>query len=232
MFIDDQPVDDRYPNVYAYVKFSGAGSASYGLSMTLGPWNSTEIGSASAGYIGLDDIAPLTDLADAINAIAKGSHLLEEYPFSEIRERKDYNSMLRVLEILHEDGDWKGPGVYDMRDRPPTRSWASVGRYENAMMEIEAESILDAMDEQLIERTLDDLLVAVAIPFAVGDRIRLIAMPDDPRPLHPGTEGGVTGITHVGQLDDQNGFWQVQVKWDSGSHLMLSIPPDEAMKVG
>ena len=56
----------------------------------------------------------------------------------------------------------------------------------------------------------------------VGNRIRLIAMPDDPNPIPVGTEGTVTKVTHIEFM----GFTQVAVKWDNGSGLMLSMPPD------
>jgi hypothetical protein len=54
-----------------------------------------------------------------------------------------------------------------------------------------------------------------------GDRIRLLAMPDDPDPIPPGTTGTVTAVR-------QNGTWaQVDVNWDNGRTLMLVVPPDQ-----
>jgi len=54
-----------------------------------------------------------------------------------------------------------------------------------------------------------------------GDRIRLLAMPDDPDPILPGTTGTVVAVR-------QQGTWaQVDVKWDNGRTLMLVVPPDE-----
>ncbi len=54
----------------------------------------------------------------------------------------------------------------------------------------------------------------------VGDRVRLISMTDDPDPIPAGTIGTVAGV--YPQCD----WTQVDVDWDSGRSLMLSIPPD------
>ncbi|TWU38572.1 DUF4314 domain-containing protein [Novipirellula artificiosorum] len=59
-----------------------------------------------------------------------------------------------------------------------------------------------------------------------GDRIRLTSMTDDPDPIPTGTTGTVTGL-HL-----QNGWTQVDVDWENGRSLMLSIPPDVAERVG
>ena len=58
-----------------------------------------------------------------------------------------------------------------------------------------------------------------------GVRIRLIAMLDDPDPVPPGTTGTVTTVHPHGC---GRGQWlQVEVDWDNGRTLMLSVPPDE-----
>jgi len=54
-----------------------------------------------------------------------------------------------------------------------------------------------------------------------GDRIRLVAMPDDPDPIPPGTIGTITSVW-------QHRTWaQVDVNWDNGRKLMLAVPPDQ-----
>jgi len=53
-------------------------------------------------------------------------------------------------------------------------------------------------------------------PVQPGQRIRLIAMGEDPDPIAPGTEGTVTG---------GNGS-QIWVAWDNGRSLMLALPHD------
>jgi hypothetical protein len=57
-------------------------------------------------------------------------------------------------------------------------------------------------------------------PLPPGTRIRLIAMPDDPDPVPPGTAGTIkTWTAH-------QGWAQIQVVWDNGRHLSLCFPPD------
>ncbi|MGB7346266.1 MAG: DUF4314 domain-containing protein [Pirellulaceae bacterium] len=57
-------------------------------------------------------------------------------------------------------------------------------------------------------------------PLKLGDRIRLLSMTDDPDPIPIGATGTVTG------LYAQSGWIQIDVEWDNGRSLMLSIPPD------
>jgi hypothetical protein len=54
-----------------------------------------------------------------------------------------------------------------------------------------------------------------------GDRIRLVAMSDDPDPIPPGTTGTVTAVR------PQRTWAQVDVAWDNGRTLMLVVPPDQ-----
>lgn len=54
-----------------------------------------------------------------------------------------------------------------------------------------------------------------------GDRIRLISMTDDPDPIPAGTTGTVVGVY------PHSDWTQVDVDWDEGRSLMLSIPPDQ-----
>ena len=56
---------------------------------------------------------------------------------------------------------------------------------------------------------------------AVGDRIRLISMPADPDPIPIGTLGTVQGV------HSHYGWTQVEVDWDNGRRLMLSLPEDQ-----
>ena len=58
-----------------------------------------------------------------------------------------------------------------------------------------------------------------------GDRIRLLAMPDDPAPISPGTTGTVRFVKRHGT--GPNAWLQVDVEWDNGRSLMISVPPDE-----
>ena len=57
-----------------------------------------------------------------------------------------------------------------------------------------------------------------------GDRIRLLSMPDDPDPIPTGEVGMVIEVTRHG--DGKNAWHQVDVEWDHGRSLMLTLPPD------
>lgn len=57
-----------------------------------------------------------------------------------------------------------------------------------------------------------------------GDRIRVLAMPDDPDPIPTGAVGTVIGVASHG--DGENAWHQVDVEWDNGRSLMLTLPPD------
>lgn len=59
-----------------------------------------------------------------------------------------------------------------------------------------------------------------------GDRIRLISMPEDPGPIPVGMEGTVL------RVHDHGDWTQVEVAWDNGRTLMLTLPDDCVAKVG
>jgi len=58
-----------------------------------------------------------------------------------------------------------------------------------------------------------------------GDRIRLVAMHDDPDPIPAGQLGTVVGVASHGIGKDA--WHQIDVSWDSGRTLMLVSPPDQ-----
>lgn len=58
-----------------------------------------------------------------------------------------------------------------------------------------------------------------------GDRVRLISMTDDPDPIAAGELGTVVGVY------PQSDWTQVDVDWDNGRSLMLSIPPDRVERL-
>lgn len=63
-----------------------------------------------------------------------------------------------------------------------------------------------------------------------GDRIRLVAMQDDPDPIQAGQLGTVVRVARHG---GGRGLWhQIDVAWDSGRTLMLVSPPDQFEIVG
>ena len=56
-----------------------------------------------------------------------------------------------------------------------------------------------------------------------GDRIRLVAMKDDPDPIQAGQTGTVVDIR---RYERQQPWHQIDVAWDNGRTLMLVSPPD------
>ena len=57
------------------------------------------------------------------------------------------------------------------------------------------------------------------------DRIRLLAMSDDPDPIQAGQLGTVVSASRHGKGNDA--WHQIDVAWDSGRTLMLVSPPDQ-----
>ncbi len=57
-----------------------------------------------------------------------------------------------------------------------------------------------------------------------GDRIRLLEMPDDPNPVPTGELGTVVSVFSHGM--GKIAWHQVDVEWDHGRSLMLTLPPD------
>jgi len=58
----------------------------------------------------------------------------------------------------------------------------------------------------------------------IGDRIRLIDMPNDPDPIPTGTEGTIEAVTDLNFRDKPE--YQLIVKWDNGRRLSCICPPD------
>ena len=53
-----------------------------------------------------------------------------------------------------------------------------------------------------------------------GDRIRLVSMPQDPDPIPVGSLGTVV------EVHEHRDWTQVDVDWDNGRSLMLTMPHD------
>ena len=59
---------------------------------------------------------------------------------------------------------------------------------------------------------------------SIGQRIRLLEMPDDPDPVPTGSLGTVERIEDFGHA--ASGCWNIYVKWDNERSLSMIIPPD------
>jgi hypothetical protein len=55
----------------------------------------------------------------------------------------------------------------------------------------------------------------------IGDRIRLLAIADDPAPIPIDMRGVITDV------HKHRGWMQIEVDWEYGRTLMLTVPPDQ-----
>lgn len=145
--------------VYPWIRFPSLERVYYGLQIRKSGPRSKVIESADVGTNQMESIAPLNDLNDALEILSKGHrYAFEEVPFAEISTVEGYDRVLSHAAGEDDpspqdwspsrkkpDSAWKGPGVYDLRDKPPTRSYKSVEAYERQAMESEADQILDFM---------------------------------------------------------------------------------------
>lgn len=60
--------------------------------------------------------------------------------------------------------------------------------------------------------------------YREGQRVRLLAMPNDPAPQDTGAEGTVVFSTF---LDWPTPYEQVHIMWDNGRTISCVVPPDE-----
>lgn len=152
-------------SIFSWVEFPSLERASYGL-LAVETGSIDPAAEVRAGTLGFEPstIAPLTELAEALTTLERGErYLVEEFPFSEITEEQDYQRAV-VACIEHEGlkesplewspkgtrgeqyrAQWKGPGVYDMRECPPLKTADSVEEHELGGMEYEAGETLEYM---------------------------------------------------------------------------------------
>lgn len=95
------------------------------------------------------------------------------------------------------------------------REWSVATIRESLEM---AESCLQGIeaDMEVIKMNYERITNAKA-----GDRIELVKMVDDPDPIAAGTQGTVKWVNDLGT------FQQIDVEWDNGRTLMLTVPSDE-----
>lgn len=69
------------------------------------------------------------------------------------------------------------------------------------------------------------MLTIDSTTFKVGDRVRLVHMPNDPDPIPDGTLGTVRWISDLSRVSRTPEI-QVGVGWDNGRSLSCICPPD------
>lgn len=173
-------------NFYPYVEFSSLERAYGGFVLAKKPPKKSQHHDHGRHIYGTLDrpttwensIAPLLDFNDALSELKderRHRNLFEIVSLVEVIDRKAYQMLLEgEYQVLGPKdwvpgksrkaldwSEWKGPGVYDMREVPPQRSHRSVEEYEQESMEEEAKQVIDEMfqgDEwkELVETMIED----------------------------------------------------------------------------
>jgi hypothetical protein len=154
-FIDGDPAGTGQPplDIYPYADFRSLEHVSFGLVLTTGGPEGDEIDSVQVGQYGMDPLAPYWEFAVALDEIeganrAKRSserYKFEEVPYVEVETAEDYDEALKALGVEDdEEGDWRGPGLYDFRDDPPTFQ-GSVEKHELEEMTMAADDAIEFM---------------------------------------------------------------------------------------
>lgn len=128
-------------HVYPYVAFLRNDNVSYGLMLTKGgPLDEYIEGEEIGDYSLPGDFARRWHFDDALHALVnsypKQRRYFEESPFVEIENKKQYDTLLSEMRL--EDGDWSKPGLYDLRDEPPSYAM-TVKEYVTKCVREEAE---------------------------------------------------------------------------------------------
>lgn len=113
-----------------------------------------------------ESYAPLTDISGAADEYQSGSRIgFEEFPYVEVESETAYNFAVlgeqtpKDWSPRKKESAWEGPGVYDFRDRPPTRAYESLKAYEMAGMEERARQVWESSwGDEGIEEPLRKLL--------------------------------------------------------------------------
>lgn len=99
----------------------------------------------------------------------------------------------------------------------------SLGREEEAR-EVDA-IVVGMLNQELREQALSDI-------YFKGDRVELVQTEDLYTNLKPGAKGTVESVDILHIPTPEAPYQkQVWIRWDSGSHLAMVIPPDTIKKV-
>lgn len=113
-----------------------------------------------------ESYAPLTDIGEAVEMYRRDTkHIFEEFPYVNVETEDEYNRAIsgrfggpKDWSPKGPESAWVGPGVYDFRDRPPTRSYKSVEDYEMVGMEERAKQVMDTTYDDDYKKPLRKLL--------------------------------------------------------------------------
>lgn len=101
-----------------------------------------------------ESMAPLTDTEEAISMYQKDKkYAFEEFPYVDLETEEQYIRAIENERLGPKDWSpkqkkksemWQGPGIYDFRDHPPTRSYKNLDVYETSGMEERARQVLES----------------------------------------------------------------------------------------
>lgn len=146
VFIDSDPVEG-FKNMFIYVDFPSLDRAHVGFYLTKSGPKDPEIDSVKVDTTGFDpsNVAPLTDHSEAVKMLKSGDFQpFAEYPYVEVASKEAYDELAGAAGAdPHETWEFDGPGVYDFRDKPPTKSYDSVEEYELQGMQSAADDCIE-----------------------------------------------------------------------------------------
>lgn len=143
VFIDKDPVEGG-ENIYPFVEWQNLHRADYGFAKTDGGPTGKWIDSTTVNQAYFDEPrASAWGETDAIHD-AGSKYAFEEEPNIEFTSKEYYDEFLVASGQDVEDGNWEGPGIYDGRDKPPTRS-SSAEEYEVADLAFWSSDTLEFM---------------------------------------------------------------------------------------
>ena len=144
----------RGTHIYAYVAFFPNDHVSYGLLLTKGGPLDEEIEYEEIRDYSLsEDFAKRWDFDDAlrefVNSYPKQRQRFEEVPFVEIVRKQQYEKLLSEMGL--EDSDWSKPGLYDLRDEPPSYVMSVKEYVAECVREEAQQAISNVFDDDLDE---------------------------------------------------------------------------------
>lgn len=140
-------------NLYAIVEFSSLEHAYYGLAVFRGKPSKKnrpkDVEYIDRPMLWNERLAPIVDYSEALKLYGAETYLFEEYPFTQITSKSDYARLVKEgtdpkrwdPESKNLISGWQKPGVYDLRDRPPS--------YVSSVQDYELEEMKGGADETL-----------------------------------------------------------------------------------
>lgn len=172
----DPRLEERGLTVHGYADVLSE-RVDYGIALMEGGASGKIVDSREVGSTTYAEHHSITsDLPDALEHLKSASkYHFEEYPLVVLETEDEYRQALQASDLpafpedwdprkKHKESLWTGPGLYDFRDIPPTKSFGSIEEYEAGNMESRADECLDMMheDDEILKGALEELLEGAA----------------------------------------------------------------------